>query len=277
MTDDVKNIEFIGLYDDLGILQDSLNKKNDNQSDTAIFSENEINWDLKNSSYESTTKNGVTYYKYQITYRVRLENELSTFDQNTIYNTNGTTTLSYIVREINVDTNEELLSAKKSINFPIPSVIGYLGEFSFTKKSSYGDRNLEGIKFELVHDAKTCFCHDGYIANMTEKTVPITTMEATSDENGLVTFTKIPSGHQYILKEVSTPNDHDTAKDYFVEVNYGVVTGTPKDNELINYIKTGDLKITKQVKGNDTNSGVFKFSLNKIVSSRFIVWREVSC
>ncbi len=264
-----EKIEFIGFYDDAtpSILHESLNDYNSDgtnnttQSDTASFKNSTavINWDLKNSTYDSkrteTTTNGeITYYKYILKYRIRLKNEISQFEENHEYKTNGTTSLTYAVLESN-----GVLSENKTLVFKEPSVKGYLGEFSFIKYSSYGNRVMEGVKFKLVHNPN-CTRHQGF-QNMTEKTVTIPDMVATSDENGLVTFTNIPSGHDYILKEVEAPADHDKAEDVEIIVAYDKVYKAPGDNGVVNKIKTGNLEIKKQVEGNDKYAGTFEFEL----------------
>ena len=264
-----EKIEFIGFYDDAtpSILHESLNDYNSDgtnnttQSDTASFKHSTavINWDLKNSTYDSkrteTTTNGeITYYKYILKYRIRLKNEINQFEENHEYKTNGTTSLTYAVLESN-----GVLSENKTLLFKEPSVKGYLGEFSFIKYSSYGNRVMEGVKFKLVHNPN-CTRHQGF-QNMTEKTVTIPDMVATSDENGLVTFTNIPSGHDYILKEVEAPADHDKAEDVEIIVAYDKVYKAPGDNGVVNKIKTGNLEIKKQVEGNDKYAGTFEFEL----------------
>lgn len=264
-----EKIEFIGFYDDAtpSILHESLNDYNSDgtnnttQSDTASFKNSTavINWDLKKSTYDSkrteTTTNGeITYYKYILKYRIRLKNEINQFEENHEYKTNGTTSLTYAVLESN-----GILSENKTLIFKEPSVKGYLGEFSFIKYSSYGNRVMEGVKFKLVHNPN-CTRHQGF-QNMTEKTVTIPDMVATSDENGLVTFTNIPSGHDYILKEVEAPADHDKAEDVEIIVAYDKVYKAPGDNGVVNKIKTGNLEIKKQVEGNDKYAGTFEFEL----------------
>ena len=140
----VENIKFVGLYDDNNVLHDSLTKGETKQKDTASFADNKINWDLKNSDYEPESTEG--NYIYRLKYRVRLENELNSFSPSSVYDTNGVTKLSYVVR-----INGEM-SGEKEIEFKIPSVKGYLGHFDFVKKSSQNGKVLAGAKFELTHD-----------------------------------------------------------------------------------------------------------------------------
>lgn len=269
-----EKIEFIGFYDDTfseeqtkNTLYESIKDYNDDGSDntiqknTASFNNSNavINWDLKNSTYDETykktTENGeITYYKYVLRYRVRLKNEINKFEENHEYKTNGTTSLTYAVLESN-----GILSENKTLTFEEPSVKGYLGEFKFTKYSSYGNRVMEGVEFKLVHNPN-CTRHEGF-QNMTEKTVTIPDMVATSDENGVVSFTNIPSGHEYILKEIKAPADHKKADDVDIIVAYNEVYGAPGDEGIINPIQRGTLEITKQVEGNNKFLGPFKFEI----------------
>lgn len=252
----VKNIEFIGLYDNNGQLQESLTKGETNQTDTASFKNNQITWDLKKSQYTESKEGTKTTYHYELKYRVRLENELSTFEEGTIYSTNGYTKLTYVTR------TDDVLSDNKEIAFPEPSVIGYLGELEFTKISSYDGRTLEGAEFELIHDETNCTCHNAYL-NMKSKKVNIPTMKASSDKNGKVLFNNVPSGHTYKLVETKAPDNHNLPQDneVMVSVNYGKTTSEIPSTGYKNDIKTGSITLYKIVEGNTTNPGIFQFNL----------------
>lgn len=250
----VSNIEFIGLYDDSNSkdsLHDSINIETNGQSDTATYSESgkKIVWDLKKSSYETNVEGTTTHYIYEIKYRIRLTNEAEEFNTQKIYETNGTTTLTYVLRTNGV------LSENKYIDFPIPSVVGYLGNLTFTKKSSLDNSNLSGAEFKLVHDPN-CECHQQ------KKYATIEDVYATSNEYGTITFTNIPSGHKYKLIETIAPTDYilsDTI--YNITVSYGETTGIPLTNVITNDIKKANLEIKKIVEGNNQNPGTFKFNL----------------
>lgn len=246
---DVENIEFVGLYDDIDDLHDALVKGEPNQSDTAEFSENKIRWDLKNSVPESESTEG--NYIYRIKYRVRLENELDSFTEGDIYDTNGETTLSYVVR-----LNGEL-SGEKEIDFKIPSVKGYLGEFEFTKVSAQNGRVLEGAKFELTHDPE-CECLD----EREHASDDDLKYEAISNSLGKVEFVNIPSGHKYVLKEIGTLDDFllsSITKN--IEIKYGEVIGLPDNYEFENEIKKANLEISKLLEGNSNNTDLFDIKL----------------
>ena len=246
---DVANIEFVGLYDEIGGLHDSLAKGEANQYDTAAFSENRIRWDLKVSDPEEESTEG--NYIYRIKYRIRLENELDSFVQGSVYDTNGETTLSYVVRVNGALSNE------KEINFKIPSVKGYLGNLEFTKVSAQNKRVLEGVEFELIHDPE-CDCLDERF-HASDSDLKF---EATSDSSGKVKFTSVPSGHKYLLKEIKTLDDFllsSTPKN--IEIQYGEVIGIPNNYEFENEIRKANLEISKLLEGNINNTDLFDIKL----------------
>lgn len=257
--DSVKNIEFVGLYNNDNILVDELSKIENNDDDTASYSTEQdmLSWDLKNSNYTMNVIENTTYYTYSVKYRVRLTNEEEQFAINTIYNTNGTTTLTYVIRE-----NGEL-SDNKYLDFPIPSVVGYLGTLTFTKVSKFNGDTLEGAEFKLIHD-DTCLCHNE------RKYATINDFIEVSDVNGTVTFTDIPSGHKYKLVEITPPENYILDNtEYDVTVSYGetIANGIPTNesgNKIIeNDIQKSNLNISKFVIGDNT-SGNFKFNLQII-------------
>ncbi len=237
-SDQPKNIEFIGMYGDNDALSDSVTKSNSYQN-TAFFDtiNEKIKWDLKNSTPEI---NGNTY-TYKLKYRVRIENELSDFIEGKSYKTNGVTTLNYVVKTNNSSKNG-------TIDFPRPEVKAYLGKLEFDKLTNYGNKPLEGVKFEIYHsDDCPCLKERRHMASDFK-------MTSTSDSNGKVTFDKIPSGHKYKIHEVSTDEYHEvdtTIND--VEVSYGVTTSPLKDGQVINKYKKRNLTIKKFVEGVDTN------------------------
>lgn len=257
LSGNVKNIEFVGIYDGNKNLRDSVDLTNG--SNTASYNDKDkINWDLKNSTPTEIKVGNITYYVYELHYRIRLQNELSTFeeiDKNTgnskIYDTNGKTTLKYVIKD-------EKSSKDGEIDFPVPSVVGYLGELEFKKVSALGDEfTLENAEFELVH-SPNCPCHNE-LKKPSDNTL---TYKASSTSDGSVKFINIPSGHKYILKETKAPNGHILNKtEYDVEVAYDKTIHKIEGNKIINDYLKSNLNIYKEVQGNIENSGTFKFTL----------------
>ncbi|MGN1344811.1 MAG: SpaA isopeptide-forming pilin-related protein [Traorella sp.] len=236
-------VEFIGFYTKTPELTDE-NLTGEyviNGENTASFNnENEtIVWDLKQSGYTISTNGSTTTYTYQLVYRVHLKNENSDFIEEKVYPTNNTTTLQYRTIE-NIDGIFNV-SQPKTIEFPIPSVIGYLVDFSFDKVDSLG-RPLKGAQFILKHDIDNCSICKG-----NNTAVELVDMTAISDENGVVEFKNVPSGHKYILEEISTPEGYIKTQDtYQIIVAYDNIDvivksydGTTKqwENKIINYLK----------------------------------------
>lgn len=263
-SDQPKNIEFIGMYGENNVLSDSVTKTN-NYPNTASFdtTNEKIKWDLKNSTPEV---NGNTY-TYKLKYRVRIENELSNFVEGTSYKTNGVTTLNYIVKTSNS-------SRTGTIEFPRPEVKAFLGKFEFDKLTNYGNKPLEGTKFEIYHsDDCPCLNERRHMAGDFK-------MTSTSNSTGKVIFDRIPSGHKYKIHEVYTDEYHEvdnTIND--VEVNYGVTTSPLKDGQVINTYKKRNLTIKKFVEGVDTNQE-FTFEINakykgNNLEGRYTVIRKV--
>ena len=224
-TSPAENIEFIGFYNKDGSFVQNYGalagEWANGAENTASVNANhdEISWDLKTSGYTTTQNGDTTIYHYSITYRVRLENELDNFIEDSNYNTNNTTTLTYQTFDL-VDGNITF-SEQRTIDFPIPAVKGYLCDLTFAKVGVNGNP-LKGAKFTLTHDTGKCIhCRgDGSPVSVVSKT-------AVSDENGLVSFTDIPSGHIYLLEETVTPPGYMVSLDtYTVTVAYDEITVT---------------------------------------------------
>ena len=220
-----ESIEFIGFYDKDGRFVQNYGalagEWANGAENTASVNANhdEISWDLKTSGYTTTQNGDTTIYHYSITYRVRLENELDNFFEDSNYNTNNTTTLTYQTFAL-VDGNITF-SEQRTIDFPIPAVKGYLCDLTFTKVGVNGNP-LKSAEFTLTHDTEQCIhCRgDGSPVSVVPKT-------AVSDENGLVSFTDIPSGHIYLLEETVTPPGYMVSLDaYTVTVAYDEITVT---------------------------------------------------
>ena len=259
----VNIIEFVGFKDDLNTLQNSLTKGQENQSDTATFNETNksISWDLKNSSYTTTQQGELTYYNYSVTYRVRLKNEATNplFNTTEEYLTNGVTSLKYVTKI------DDYISDSQTIYYDIPKVVGYLGNFEFTKKSANFDeivsKGLEGAEFTLTHH-HNCDCLTKTTLTNGKHMSPIQSYKVESDSTGKVSFTNIPSGHKYLLTETKAPDNYNASETTkVITINYGIVENAPVDSDYYNKLQTGNLKITKEVQGNKDYAGEFEFEL----------------
>ncbi len=218
-----EGIEFIGFYTKNGqLVGDTLAGNGSDGDNTASFNEtsSDIRWDLKNSGYKETQSGDQTLYDYSITYRVRLKNESDAFVEHQKYVTNGETRLDYqTVESIN---GEKTISEIKKLWYPVPSVKGYLAELRFQKNDQSGEP-LSGAEFTLAHDTERCnICRGDH-----HHSVTIAPLVAVSDADGKVSFTRIPSGHQYILTETGVPAGYLKRDDtYAVKVAYDKLTVT---------------------------------------------------
>ena len=218
-------VEFIGLYSKDDALQAaSLSGTHaENAENTAAYgTDSTISWDLKTSGYTKHEEGNSTTYTYTLKYRVRLKNEDAAFMENKVYNTNGKTTLQYrVVKTVN---NVISISDPKTIEFPVPSVHGYLAELTFTKQDNRGNA-LAGAEFTLKHDAHCRKCHGD------NTPLTLTSMVAFSDENGTVTFRNIPSGHTYTMTETGIPPGYSSdGTTYAITVAYDKLTVEATNN-----------------------------------------------
>ena len=218
-----EDVEFIGFYNNSPALVsgDLTGSHTAGGENTAAFntSASAISWDLKKSGYQTSTNGGTTTYTYQLVYRVRLKNEGTGFTEGTVYPTNDTTTLQY--RNIQGTDGKQTVSDPKTVNFPIPSVQGYLSELTFTKVDLNGNP-LPGAEFTLNHDSEHCSICRGDGTSVT-----IADMTAISNDSGTVSFAKVPSGHQYTLTETGIPLGYSANGDtYTVKVAYDTITVT---------------------------------------------------
>ena len=220
-------VEFIGLYSKDDALQTaSLSGTHaENAENTAAYGTGStISWDLKTSGYTKHEEGNNTTYTYTLKYRVRLKNEDAAFVENKVYNTNGKTTLQYrVVKTVN---NVISISDPKTIEFPVPSVHGYLAELTFTKQDNRGNA-LAGAEFTLNHDAHCRKCHGD------NTPLTLTSMVAFSDENGTVTFRNVPSGHIYTLSETGIPPGYSSdGTTYAITVAYDKLTVEATNNGI---------------------------------------------
>lgn len=215
---EVDAVEFIGLFNrgGNGYYEELSGANQPGDENTASFADDAITWDLKQSGYTTETDGGTTTYIYTLHYRVRLQNEQDGFIERNVYETNGKTTLKY--RVIETVNGKVQVSDQKELEFPIPSVEGYLGELTFLKQDNRGNA-LAGAEFTLTHSDNCKICR----GNGTQ--VSILPQEAVSGDDGKVSFTDIPSGHSYDLSETKVPDGYSkTGEHYVVTVAYDEVT-----------------------------------------------------
>ena len=253
-------VTFLGFYDQNGdIVDGSLTEESVDNLASYDYDKKSINWDLKKSMHSTTTNGSTTQYFYELTYRVRLNNETITFPNNTQLETNGTTSLCYcLFEEVNGET---VLSENKTIDFQIPTVHGWTNNFTFTKQDDRG-LSVENAEFTLSHDTNNCLCLTGDATNAT--TIPDKTALSASD--GKVRFTQIPSGHKYVIKETSVPDGYVGTDDtYIIDISYGELSIAKKDSSgtisdwnsvAINVWKvTADIPLLKMSK---TENGILR-------------------
>ncbi len=216
---EVDAVEFIGLFNrgGNGYYGELSGANQPGKENTASFADNAITWDLKQSGYTTETDGGTTTYIYTLHYRVRLQNEQDGFIERNVYETNGKTTLKY--RVIETVNGKVQVSDQKTLEFPIPSVEGYLGELTFQKQDNRGNA-LAGAEFTLTHSANCKKCRGDGVNQ-----VSVAPRMAVSGENGEVNFADIPSGHSYDLSETKVPDGYSkTGEHYVVTVAYDEVT-----------------------------------------------------
>ena len=188
-------------------------------------------WDLKNDI--TASKEG-DWNVYTLTYSITLDNLRDGFIAEKPYDTNKPTSLTYMVTE-----DGELQPTLYQTNLTVPKVKGLADTITFTKKGSDGG-NLAGATFQL-----TC-------GNWKRTAI--------SGEDGIVTFTDVPSGHTYTLTETDAPKGYIVSTTQVeVPVNWGEVSydkfETDGSNNPIfkNEANTGSLTISKTVtKANDS-------------------------
>jgi len=202
-------VEFMNFYNPDGTETDAvINTKNG--KDIATFdSENEtIKWWL------TTTQNfyidDIGNYVLSVSYKVRLKNEMEGFEFSKAFPTNEKTTFYF--KTVDFTTGEPLFG-DNSIDYTIPEIEGYYGDFTFTKEDSVTGHPLEGAVFRLEHYGESCHVCEGaaYIEALT----------ASSDEAGVVKFNNLPSGHEYALIEVEPPEGYQPGSIHSVHVAYG--------------------------------------------------------
>ena len=232
---ELETIEFVGFWDVNNELQTELSgvsADGEEYENTAAFDTDTatISWDLKNSRYITQQVDNTTTYRMWMSYRVRLKNEKIDFVERQSNDTNDVTSLAYRIIEVNNGVTS--VSDRRTVNFPIPEVHGYLSELNFKKVDPTG-ASLPGAEFTLSHDVATCeSCVDPGMTCSAEgiDTVTIEDMVVVSGTEGMVTFQNIPSGHIYTLTETKAPDGYvATDNTYQVMISYDNQTVTVLD------------------------------------------------
>lgn len=202
-------VEFINFYNPDGSECDAvINTRNGKDIATFDSDTETIKWWL------TTTQNfyidDIGNYVLSVSYKVRLKNEMEGFEFSKAFPTNDTTTFYF--KTVDFTTGEPLFG-DNSINYPVPEVEGYYGDFSFTKKDSVTNHPLEGAVFALEHYGESCHVCGGDAV--------IESLTASSDEQGVVSFKNLPSGHEYALIEVQPPEGYQLGAIHSVHIAYG--------------------------------------------------------
>ncbi len=203
-----------------------------NEGEDRVCVADEITWNLRLAEATETKEGDETAYQYGLSYRIKLDNLKTDFDESKYYATNGPTSLSYwLTTNDNGEETYKLGYAYANI----PSVKGLEGSLSFNKVGSFGEV-LPGATFTL-----------------TTKDDENVSWSAASDEHGQVSFAGIPSGHAYILTETGVPTGYNGTDAKKVTISYGAVSGDlVENNNVINTSKTTTITVEKKWEdGND--------------------------
>ena len=192
-------------------------------------------WDIKRSNtdpsitdWNEASNEGTLGYTFK--YKVRLNN-LDTITNPENIPVNSSAILEYIVNQ-DGEWGDTLYTGE----FAVPEVKSFYGNLTFTKKGS-ADNALEGAQFQL---------------SVADQDETWTSKVVTSDADGKVEFTNIPSGHNYTLKEIAAPKGYIPVDPINVTVSYGTASATVDGKKLnggvlINNANTGSLTISKTV------------------------------
>lgn len=252
-------IEFKGFLNSSNTLVQSLSGSHTkNGNNTASFTKTNstgvINWDLKKSGYTTITEDNITVYVYTLKYRVRLRVEAPGFVHGKTYNTNGTTTLTYVSIENGV------ASKVKKLNYKIPKVKGFLEQLKI-KKTVEG--LAEGLNFT---DDKFSFI----IKFKDSNNQPINSENKffydKYDSSGLISSNnKFKSGDSIILRD----GDYVIIHNLYHDITY-TVTETPK-NGFVSTVTSGKATDTtvsdpKKIKEYEVNynNKTYQLKLKKV-------------
>lgn len=218
---------------------------------TVTESADSFQWNILETKPVVSTEGGVTYYDYEVSYYVRLENEDGSFSEEAEWPTNGPTWFDY--RVVETVNGKETFSETRRAEFDVPSVEGYLSELVFDKKDGVTGEGIEGAGFTLTHDHEHCeICQNIEADTRDQGETVIGPFYAESDANGTVTFTNLPSGHEYVLQETKTPEGYQPNEgEYELGVHYDVISENGFSwDELVN-LKYNSLTVSKEISAAD--------------------------
>ncbi len=155
-----------------------------------------VQWDIKN---ETPTQSG-DQFTYSTSYQVLLNNTGANFMAQNAYDLHGTAALHFMLLDETVDlaslTESEIEALLKEAAFGRVKAQGFIGDIEFDKVREDEVTALPGATFTATGTANG-------------KTV---TKTATSDDNGLVKFTGLPSGFTYTITETVAPAGYELSE-----------------------------------------------------------------
>lgn len=264
-------VDFISFFDKDGNLATTptslTGQSKQGAENTATYTSNNqtINWNMLESGY---TMDG-DYLVFTLKYRIRLKNEASSFAWSTAYDANKTTTLNYSQKY--VESGEDVPNGTGTLNYPIPEIEGYCGKLMFKKVDKLTQNPIKDVEFILHHNGEDC--------SVCEGDATIADVKVSSDANGMVSFTNIPSGHEYSLLEGESARFAPIAS-HSVTVSYGktYVDGTDdahlledgkfKDGKefVIENVETKPIQLKvqaiKKQDGTAPAAGTYRFTLS---------------
>lgn len=214
---------------------------------TVTESASSFEWSIMDTAPVSHTVGDTTYYDYEVKYYVRLENEDGGFSEGEEWPTNGPTWFDY--RVVETVNGEEVLSEVRRAEFDVPAVEGYLTDLVFDKKDGVTGVGIEGAGFTLTHDHEQCeICRGIEGSTRDQGGTQIGPFYAESDANGTVTFTNLPSGHEYVLQETQPPAGYQPNTDmYGFGVHYDQITEHGFSWDELTNLRYNTLTVSKQI------------------------------
>lgn len=219
--------------------------------------DSEINSNTNGDIYKITWT--ITNYlhswdKYQLTYRVKVDNQESNFISKKEYNANGETTLTYDIveiAEIDVDgiteIQEKIIKEKVKYNITVPKVSQKENIIIITKKDE--EENLiSGADFEIASTEGTNQIVKEYSIDGINWTITNTDNKATYFKfSGMYDY-------EYIIKETKTPKGYIKDENE-IQINFDNKEGRTENQTVIN-IKKDSIPQTLKETNTSSNLGI---------------------